>query len=209
MAQITKRVMDFGIALIALILLSPVLALISLVVRWSSPGPIFFCQTRIGQNFRPFVIYKFRTMSVGADMRGPAITAEGDPRITSVGRTLRLLKLDELPQLLNVLRGDMSFVGPRPEVPRYVDLFKRDFQEILQLRPGITDLASIMFRHESDLLGQCDNPEKLYVEEILPQKIAMAKLYAKRTSPVYDLYLIASTAVAIFGITPPRVIDSA
>lgn len=200
--NIMKRAMDIIGAAVALLVLAPVMVMIGTLVRGTSPGPAFFRQTRMGRNFRPFVIYKFRTMVTDADARGAAITADGDPRITSIGRVLRLLKLDELPQLFNVLIGDMSFVGPRPEVPRYVELFRSEYQEILRLRPGITDLASIVYRHESDLLGRSSDPEALYVEQILPRKIALAKEYARRASPVFDLYLITRTAIVVLGLAP-------
>lgn len=202
MGTITKRATDIIGAAVALIVLAPIMVVIGALVRGTSPGPAFFRQTRMGQNFRPFVIYKFRTMVTDADARGPAITADGDPRVTSVGRVLRLLKLDELPQLFNVLIGDMSFVGPRPEVPHYVELFRSDYQEILRLRPGITDLASIAYRHESDLLGRSPDPEALYVQQILPRKIALAKDYARRASPLFDLYLIFCTPIVILGFSP-------
>jgi lipopolysaccharide/colanic/teichoic acid biosynthesis glycosyltransferase len=202
MENIMKRAMDISGAVVALLVLAPVMMMIGVLVRSTSRGPALFCQTRVGRNFRPFVIYKFRTMVTDADARGPAITADGDPRITLIGRVLRRLKLDELPQLFNVLVGDMSFVGPRPEVPCYVELFRSDYQEILRLRPGITDLASIAYRHEAELLGRSPDPEALYVEQILPRKIALAKDYARRASPVFDLYLIARTAIVVLGLAP-------
>jgi lipopolysaccharide/colanic/teichoic acid biosynthesis glycosyltransferase len=202
MENIMKRAMDISGAVVALLVLAPVMMMIGVLVRSTSRGPALFCQTRVGRNFRPFVIYKFRTMVTDADARGPAITADGDPRITLIGRVLRPLKLDELPQLFNVLVGDMSFVGPRPEVPRYVELFRSDYQEILRLRPGITDLASIAYRHEAELLGRSPDPEALYVEQILPRKIALAKDYARRASPIFDLYLIARTAIVVLGLAP-------
>jgi lipopolysaccharide/colanic/teichoic acid biosynthesis glycosyltransferase len=188
-----KRLFDILVSALALILASPILLLAALAVKLSSPGPIFFRQKRVGRNFQPFWIYKFRTMIVDAPQRGPQITAGEDPRITRVGRLLRKTKLDELPQLWNVLRGDMSFVGPRPEVPRYVEMFADDYMEILTVRPGITDPASLKFRHESDILGRAADPEAEYVQRILPEKIALAKQYIARSSLGYDVRLLCET----------------
>jgi lipopolysaccharide/colanic/teichoic acid biosynthesis glycosyltransferase len=202
MGNITKRGIDIIGAVLGLLVLAPIMIVIAALVRSTSPGPVLFRQSRIGRNFRPFIIYKFRTMFTDAHPCGPLITADGDPRVTPIGRTLRFFKLDELPQLFNVLIGDMSFVGPRPEVLRYVELFRSDYQEILRLRPGITDLASITYRHESELLALSSDPEVLYVEELLPKKIALAKDYARRASPIFDLYLIFRTALVVCGLAP-------
>lgn len=186
-----KRIFDFVSALLGLIVVSPLLVTIALAVKLSSAGPVFFRQTRVGRKFRPFRIVKFRTMHEGID--GPLITARGDKRITSVGRILRRTKFDELPQLWNVLVGDMSLVGPRPEIPEYVEQFRGDYEEILKVRPGITDPASIEFRREEILLAQADNPETQYLSVILPKKLAMAKEYVKARTFFGDLGLIFRT----------------
>lgn len=192
-----KRLIDFAASTAGIVLLSPLLLVAAVLVRLSSPGPVLFRQERIGRGFRPFTIYKFRTMVVDAPKLGAAITCGDDPRITTVGRFLRKTKIDELPQLFNVLRGDMSLVGPRPEVPRYVEMFRDDFAEILAVRPGITDLASITYRNESDILGRARDPQAEYVERILPDKIRLAKEYRHRSSVLFDLHLIVRTIAAI------------
>ncbi len=170
-----KRLFDICLATLGLVLLSPLLLLFAIAVKLDSRGPVFFRQERVGRGFRPFRIFKFRTMVVDAPQRGGQITAgHDDPRITRVGRFLRRWKFDELPQFLNVVKGEMSLVGPRPEVPRYVEMFRSDYAEILTIRPGITDLASIKYRDEAGLLAGSANPEQTYVQEILPQKLALA-----------------------------------
>lgn len=193
-----KRSFDIAISATGLLLLSPLLALIAVLVKLSSAGPALFKQTRIGRNFQFFQIYKFRTMVQDAPLKGPAITIGDDPRITRIGKFLRWSKLDELPQLLNVLKGDMSLVGPRPEVDRYVEMFRRDYEEILRVRPGITDLASLRFRHESETLAKATDPEMEYCQSILPEKIRLAKEYIQRSSVIFDLQLICKTIVAMF-----------
>ncbi len=196
------RTIDCIIASAGLLLLSPVLALVALLVTLDSPGPVFFRQRRIGRHFRPFLIYKFRTMDNDAEQRGPQVTSADDRRVTRVGHWLRLTKLDELPQLINVLVGDMSLVGPRPEVPHYVDLFRDDFAEILAVRPGITDPASLKYRHEALLLDRPGGAEAAYVNEILPDKIRLATLYVKQASPLYDLRVLCRTVVSLFERVP-------
>lgn len=186
-----KRLFDLVCAAAGLIIASPLLALIALAVAGTSRGPVFFRQERIGRGFAPFRIVKFRTMFEGID--GPLVTSRGDRRVTPVGRLLRRTKLDELPQLWNVARGDMSLVGPRPEVRRYVEMFRADYEVILQARPGITDPASLKFRREELLLAAASDPEAKYVTEILPQKIAMAKEYVRTRSFAGDLVLILRT----------------
>lgn len=194
-----KRTCDLVGAILGLVLLSPLLLAAAVLVRLGSPGPVFFRQQRIGRGFRPFWIYKFRTMVQDAPARGRAITVGQDPRITPLGRILRKTKIDELPQLLNVLRGDMSLVGPRPEVRRYVELFREDYVEILRVRPGITDLASIRFRDESAVLGQAEDPEAEYVRRILPEKIRLAQEYVRSQSLGTDLGLILRTVIKLFA----------
>jgi len=193
-----KRVFDVVVAFVGLSLLFPLLCLAALLIKLDSPGPTFFRQERLGKGFRPFFIYKFRTMVHDAPHKGRSITVGADPRITRVGRILRKTKLDELPQLFNVLKGDMSFVGPRPEVRQYVELFRRDYEEILQVRPGITDLASLIYRHEAEILGRTNHPEEEYVQSVLPDKIRLAKEYLKRSSLLFDVTLICKTLLKLF-----------
>jgi lipopolysaccharide/colanic/teichoic acid biosynthesis glycosyltransferase len=192
-----KRIFDVIVAAVGLLLLTPLLLLVSLLIKFDSPGPVFFTQERMGRKFRSFRIYKFRTMVPDAPRLGGKITAGADPRITRIGRYLRWTKVDELPQLFNVLKGDMSVVGPRPEVRQYVELFRSDYEEILQVSPGITDLASMHYRHEAELLGRSENPEDRYVKEILPEKIKLAKEYLHRSSFFFDIVVLLKTFVAI------------
>ena len=193
-----KRLLDIVVAGSALLLLGPVLLAIALWVRCDSAGGALFRQERVGRHGRHFTIYKFRTMRTGADRSGPAITVGEDARITRAGHWLRHSKLDELPQLLNVLTGDMSLVGPRPEVPRYVAMYPAEISAIvLSVRPGITDLASIAFRNESTLLAQSADPERTYVEDILPVKLEYAARYAQNPSLWQDLVILVRTADAV------------
>ncbi len=195
-----KRLFDIALSLLALALLCPLLLAVALWVRLDSPGPVLFRQQRVGRGGRPFAILKFRTMQVNAEAAGLQITVGQDPRITRAGAWLRRSKLDELPQLLNVLRGEMSMVGPRPEVPRYVALYPADQRAtVLSVRPGITDLASLAFRDESTLLARSADPERTYVEEILPIKLRHACDYVAQRSLWLDLRIIARTALALLG----------
>jgi lipopolysaccharide/colanic/teichoic acid biosynthesis glycosyltransferase len=193
-----KRMFDIVAALFGLLLLAPLLLFLMVLVRITSRGPALFCQQRVGKNFRPFTIYKLRTMVPEAPQQGLAITAGRDPRITWIGNILRKTKLDEFPQLWNVLRGDMSFVGPRPEVQKYVEMFRDEYAVILKLRPGITDLASIEFSDESAMLGRAADPEREYIEHILPRKMALAKDYVQRSSVWLDLVIIFRTLAKIW-----------
>ncbi len=193
----SKRFLDFTAACCGMLLLAPLFLVTALAIRLDSPGPVFFRQKRIGRGFKPFFIFKFRTMVTDAEKRGALISTGDDPRITAVGGFLRKYKIDELPQLINVIRGEMSLVGPRPEVPRYVERFRRDFGEILQVRPGITDFASLEYKDENELLRGCSNPEEKYLSEILPAKIVYCKKYLREQSMATDLKLIFKT---IWGI---------
>jgi lipopolysaccharide/colanic/teichoic acid biosynthesis glycosyltransferase len=187
-----KRLFDLLLSALGLLLLAPLLLLIALWVKLDSPGPVFFRQERVGRHGRAFLIHKFRTMRV--DNAGLQITVGADPRITRSGHFLRASKLDELPQLWDVLRGAMSLVGPRPEVPRYVALYPPGLREIvLSVRPGITDLASLEFRHESELLARAADPEREYVDVLLPQKLALARRYVETASLAQDLRIIWRT----------------
>ncbi len=203
-----KRLFDITLSLLALVLLCPLLLAVALWVRLDSRGPVLFRQQRVGRGGQPFAILKFRTMQVNAEAAGLQITVGQDPRITSAGSWLRRSKLDELPQLLNVLRGEMSMVGPRPEVPRYVALYPADQRAtVLSVRPGITDLASLAFRDESTLLARSADPERTYVEEILPIKLCHACDYVARRSLWLDLRILARTALVLLGLqdtAPPR-----
>jgi len=194
-----KRAFDYLVAVIGLVLLFPLFVVVGILIKVDSSGPIFFRQERIGKGFRPFLIYKFRTMVEDAARRGAAITVGADPRITRVGGYLRQTKIDELPQLVNVLMGEMSLVGPRPEVARYVEMFRKDYEEILQVRPGITDLASLRYQNESEWLSRFDQPELEYVNHVLPEKIKLAKNYVQRTSMSGDIVLILKTVPKLFG----------
>lgn len=194
----TKRFFDIVFSSVGLLLLSPLFIVTALLIKLDSPGPVFFRQERIGRNFKPFFIYKFRTMVKDAHTRGLQITASGDNRITRVGRILRKTKIDELPQLINVLKGEMSFVGPRPEVEKYVELYKKDYKEILRIRPGITDISSIIFRDEERVLKNQADPEWYYKHILLPEKIKLAQEYIKKASFFYDLRLIFKTFYKVF-----------
>ena len=195
-----KRLFDFCAALLGLCVLAVPMLGIALAVRLDSPGPVFFRQQRVGRHGRCFLIHKFRTMVAGADRAGLQVTASTDPRITRVGGFLRRWKLDELPQLLDVLAGDMSLVGPRPEVPRYVAHYPAEVRElVLGLRPGITDRASIEFRDEGRLLAEAADPERCYVEEILPRKLAYYVAYAREHSLAGDLAILLDTLAALTG----------
>ena len=192
-----KRAFDILGSLIGLVLLAPFGLLVALAIKCSSAGPVFFRQVRMGRDFQPFRIYKFRTMVVNAPALGAQITADADPRITPVGAFLRKTKIDELPQMINVLVGDMSLVGPRPEVPKYVEMFADDYRDILSVRPGITDPASVKYRDEGAVLAAAADPERAYVEQILPEKIALARQYIGRSSLAYDLGVLFQTLVRL------------
>lgn len=195
-----KRTFDFFTSALCLLLLWPIFAVIALVIQLESKGGAIFRQTRVGRGQRHFKILKFRTMYVGAESRGPLVTVGGDKRITKVGEVLRKYKLDELPQLWNVLVGDMSLVGPRPEVPKYVELYPAELaRTIFSVRPGVTDLASLQFVDESRILEESRDPERAYREEILPKKLDISARYAATANLFGDLKIILATIVAILG----------
>ena len=195
-----KRTFDICMAALGLVLTAPLLAIISVLVKLDSQGPVIFRQVRVGQGFRPFAIQKFRTMVVDAPSTGLPLTVGHDSRITRIGRILRKCKLDELPQLLNVLAGDMSFVGPRPEVPRYVERLRSEFSEVLTVRPGITDLASLRYIDEASILAYSSNPEEEYQLKVLPEKLRLAKFYIRHMSLRLDLAIIIQTLLHIARI---------
>ena len=193
-----KRSFDFTSSLIGLILLSPIFIFVVIAISFSSNGGIFYKQKRVGKGNKDFTLYKFRSMIIGADSKGLlSVGKDGkDPRVTKIGYIIRKYKIDELPQLFNVLKGDMSLVGPRPEVRKYVDLYSEEQKQILNVRPGITDISSITFRNENDLLSQSNNPEQYYIKEIMPQKISLSLNYIKTRTFFGDIKLIFKT---IFG----------
>ena len=194
---IAKRAMDIVLSACALAVLWPLLLLIALAIWIDDPGPVFYRQVRVGRNGKTFRIFKFRSMVMDADKKGLAITVGRDSRITRVGAVLRKTKLDELAQLLNVLFGQMSFVGPRPEVPKYVELYTPYQRQVLLVRPGITDYASIAYRNENDLLAGAPNPDTMYIEQIMPDKIELNMKYLREISPLADIRLILKTIVAV------------
>lgn len=195
-----KRAFDATAATVGILALAPLLLIIALLIRVTSPGPVLFRQERVGRGGRPFLIYKFRTMRVQAEKTGQ-LTVGRDPRVTPVGRVLREWKLDELPQLFNVLKGDMSLVGPRPEVPRYVARYDEEQRQVLSVRPGVTDLASIEFRDENALLAGRRNPELYYLERIMPRKLELNLEYVRRQNFWFDLRIIFLT---VWRVISPR-----
>jgi lipopolysaccharide/colanic/teichoic acid biosynthesis glycosyltransferase len=206
-----KRLVDLAIALVVLVATAPLLLLVALLVRRDG-GPVLFRQARVGRYGRPFSILKIRTMSVDTEHQGLQITAAYDRRITKVGAVLRRTKVDEIPQLWNVVRGEMSVVGPRPEVQRYVDLYTEQQREVLEYTPGITDPASLHYIAEEDLLGQCEDPHAYYVSVVMPDKVERNLAYARRATVFSDLWLVARTALLPLGRLvgrelPPVLVD--
>jgi lipopolysaccharide/colanic/teichoic acid biosynthesis glycosyltransferase len=193
--KLVKRIFDLICSTLGLIMLSPVLIGIAIKIKTGSDGPVFFKQIRVGQKSKEFKILKFRTMVVDAEKLGKQITVGNDNRITKIGAFLRKYKLDELPQLINVFKGDMSLVGPRPEVPRYVQIYNEEQRKVLDVKPGITDLASIRYRDENDLLGGVANPEEFYINTIMPDKLALNLEYINRNNVFLDIYIILKTII--------------
>lgn len=194
-----KRLFDIAASLLALGLLSPLLLVLAAAVAITSPGGAFFRQVRVGRNGRPFEVLKFRSMRPGSEARGQITVGERDPRITGVGHFLRRTKMDELPQLINILKGDMSVVGPRPEVPKYVALYTPEQRAVLSVRPGLSSLASIAYINENEVLGRSKDPERTYVEEVMPAKLALDLQYVREQSLWLDLSIIVRTALRLFG----------
>ncbi len=192
-----KRGLDVVVSLVGLLLFLPLMLVLALWVLCDSRGPILYRQVRVGRNGHDFRLLKFRSMRVDADRLGLITVGGRDPRVTCAGYYLRKYKLDELPQLLNVLRGDMSLVGPRPEVRKYVDLYTPEQLRVLTVRPGITDLASLRYRHENDLLAQAEDPDTYYIETVMPAKLALNLEYIDHQSFWGDLRLIGQTVVAV------------
>ncbi|WP_225351883.1 sugar transferase [Arcobacter porcinus] len=192
-----KRIFDIVATLIGGILLLPLIIVIIIWIKTTSKGPLFYIQKRVGLNFKEFNLYKFRSMVVNADRVGPSVTSGDDPRITKIGKILRRTKIDELPQLINVLKGDMSLVGPRPEVIKFVEQKKEDYKIILSIKPGITDNAAIEYRNEETIMEQYENKEKAYIDIVLPEKIKLYKYYISNISFIGDLKLILKTIKVI------------
>ena len=188
-----KRSFDIVMSGLGLLLLSPLFLIVAILIKLDSRGGVFFKHERIGRHLKPFKVYKFRTMIHNADAHGPALTVGHDTRITSLGKLLRRRKIDELPQLINVFKGEMSLVGPRPEIRRYVDIYREEYQHILQVRPGITDAASLRYSDEASLLGRTADPERHYVDVVLPEKLRLSKAYVGEASFLRDIKLICST----------------
>jgi lipopolysaccharide/colanic/teichoic acid biosynthesis glycosyltransferase len=197
-----KRGLDVVLATVLLMVTAPLLIVVALTVWITSPGSAIFRQKRVGMSGRLFEILKFRTMTAVQGANKPPITAAGDKRITRLGQLLRRYKLDELPQLINIIKGEMSFVGPRPELPEFVALFANDYADILRVRPGLTDYAAIRFRNEEDLLAASGDPVRTYVEVFLPQKIALYRQYLATRSMWVDLVLMVQTCWSV--VRPDR-----
>jgi lipopolysaccharide/colanic/teichoic acid biosynthesis glycosyltransferase len=204
LSEAVKRSFDFVVALIALIVVSPIIVVVGLIIKLTSAGPVFYRGVRIGRYGVPFRMFKFRTMVINAENLGGSATAEDDPRITAIGRFIRRYKLDEFPQFLNVLIGDMSLVGPRPEVKKYVDMYTDQEKAILNLQPGITDWASIWNSNEAAVLEGSQDPEKTYEELIRPTKLTLQLFYAHNPSLWVDVKILFHTVCKLLleGWTP-------
>lgn len=188
-----KRLFDIVASVCGLLILSPVLILVGIWIKIDSPGPVFYRQLRVGRYNKDFRIFKFRSMRVGADKKGLITVGGHDPRVTRSGYFIRKYKLDEFPQLINVFIGDMSLVGPRPEVRKYVDLYTPEQMHVLDVRPGVTSLASIRYRNENDLLSKAEDPDKFYVDVVMQDKLAIDLEYVRNSSFWYDIKLIFET----------------
>lgn len=194
-----KRIFDFCSSAIAIILLLPFFLFVAALIVIDNGFPVFFAQTRIGKNQQPFKLLKFRTMVKDADKLGKITVGKRDPRVTRIGYFLRSYKLDELPQLINILKGDMSVVGPRPEVEDYVKLYNNEQLKVLQVRPGLTDYASLKFINESEILAQSSHPHKTYIEEVMPEKLNLNLKYIQEKSVFTDIKIIVKTLLKIIG----------
>ena len=194
-----KRAFDLIVATLAVLVLLPLLLLLVVAVALTSPGGAFFAQTRVGKGGTEFRLLKFRSMRPGSEAKGQLTVGGRDPRITAVGHFLRKTKLDELPQLFNILKGEMSLVGPRPEVPNYVALYSAEQRQVLQVRPGLTDYASLEYFEENALLGASENPEETYIQEVMPAKLALNTKYIEDMGLGTDLKILLRTAVRIVG----------
>jgi len=196
-----KRLFDVFFSGLGLLILSPLLIIFALIIKLTSPGPVFYRGTRIGKNFRPFRIFKFRTMVISAEKIGGPSTREEDPRVTKIGKFLRKYKLDEFPQLINVFRGEMSLVGPRPEVPEYANLYQGEEKIVYTVKPGMTDYASLWNIDEGGALKNAENTEeteKIYLEEIRPEKVRLQMKYVETRSFMLDLKIVIKTILKVF-----------
>lgn len=193
-----KRLFNIIVSLLGLIILSPFFLVLAIAILLDSKGGVFYMQTRVGKNNIDFKLYKFRSMAVDAEKKGLLTVGRQDVRITSVGKFIRQYKLDELPQLINVLIGDMNLVGPRPEVRKYVNLYTKEQSSVLNVRPGITDYASIEYRNENEILAQSDDAEKTYIDLVMPHKLELNRKYIEDPSLGHDIKLIFKTLSIIF-----------
>jgi len=194
-----KRLFDFLFSVLVLLIITPFLVFISILIKFGSKGPVFFRQVRVGKGGKEFKIFKFRTMVLDADKKGLLTIGGRDPRVTAIGYYLRKFKIDELPQFFNVLFGDMSIVGPRPEVKKFVDMYTQEQRKVLSVRPGITDYASILYKDENDVLASYPNPEKAYIEIVMPHKLGINLDYIANQSLWMDLKIIALTAKGVIS----------
>lgn len=192
-----KRLFDIFFSSLGVVILFPLFVFIAICVKIDSKGPIFYTQKRVGKNNKDFNMLKFRSMKIGSDKYGLITAGINDPRITASGHYIRKFKFDELPQLFNVIKGDMSLVGPRPEVRKYVDMYNAEQQQVLSVRPGITDIASIHFRNENQLFDGADAPDYLYINEIMPKKLDLNREYIRNRSFFKDIKIILLTFKAI------------
>ena len=192
-----KRVFDLVFSFAGLLLLAPILILIAVLIKLDSKGPVLFIQNRVGKNNIDFNIYKFRTMRTASQSKGLLTLGNNDARITKIGYFLRRYKIDEFPQLINILKGDMSFVGPRPELRHYVNFYNDDDMRIFQVRPGITGLASLKYRNEVELLKAAENPEEFFISTIIPDKLRFNKKYIEKRNFFFDLKLIFITVIKV------------
>lgn len=194
-----KRLMDIFFSLIGLILLFPLFLIIGLIITLDSKGGVFYKQIRVGKDGKDFKLFKFRSMAVGSDKKGLLTVGGNDSRITKPGYFIRKYKIDELPQLINVFIGNMSLVGPRPEVRKYVDLYNQEQQKVLTVKPGITDYASIAYINENEVLGKSSNPENTYIEEVMPSKLKLNLKYIEEKSVITDIKIIFKTIAKIIN----------
>ncbi|MBX7093457.1 MAG: sugar transferase [Flavobacteriales bacterium] len=193
-----KRIFDIVSSLVVLLVLSPFFILLAIAIVVDSRGGVFYRQIRVGRNGREFGLYKFRSMVSHADKKGELTVGKKDSRITRVGAFIRKYKLDEFPQLINIIKGDMSIVGPRPEVPRYVNLYSQEQKKVLSVRPGLTDFASLEYINENELLGKSADPERTYIDEIMPAKLELNLKYIREQGMLTDLKIIFRTLFKIF-----------
>ena len=194
-----KRLFDVVLSLIGLIAILPILLIIAIIIKLDSKGPVLFIQGRVGKNNKDFNIYKFRTMRVESNKKGLLTLGNNDSRVTKIGYFLRRYKIDELPQLINIIKGDMSFVGPRPELRYYVNFYNADDMIIFEVRPGITGLASLKYRNEVELLKAAENPEEFFIKTIIPDKLKFNKMYIEKQNFFFDLKLILLTVIKVLA----------